>query len=193
VALRETADDDGQILKAIDRLSGRLRERIGESLKTIRANEPLDQVTTSSLEALRLYTEGARASDAGESSKAVSLLKQAVALDSGFAMAWRKLAAALANSRASLAEQTAAATKAYQNRDRHEVERCRRRPTTSGRWIEPQKAITAYRQSSISIRMIRLPPTISRTCGTSSENGGGRRAWPLGAWPPARAAIPSLR
>ncbi|HSR91975.1 MAG TPA: serine/threonine-protein kinase, partial [Gemmatimonadales bacterium] len=62
VALRETADNDGEILKAIDRLSGRLRERIGESLKSIRGNEPLGKVTTASLEALRLYTEGAKAS-----------------------------------------------------------------------------------------------------------------------------------
>src|SRR5881398_3900052 len=36
VSLRETAQDDGAIIAAVDRLSGKLRERIGESLKTIR-------------------------------------------------------------------------------------------------------------------------------------------------------------
>ena len=53
VALRENARDDGAIIDAVDRLSRRLRERIGESLKTIRSSEPLEQVTTTSLEALR--------------------------------------------------------------------------------------------------------------------------------------------
>ncbi len=65
VALRETATDDAGIVAAIDRLSGHVRERIGESLKTIRTGEPLDQVTTSSLEALRLYSEGSRLNDQG--------------------------------------------------------------------------------------------------------------------------------
>src|SRR6266516_3555110 len=49
VTLRENARDNGAIIEAVDRLSGRLRERIGESLKTIRASEPLEQVTTGSL------------------------------------------------------------------------------------------------------------------------------------------------
>src|SRR3970040_2397566 len=52
VALRETADDQSGIIAAVDRLSARLRERIGESLRTIRAGAPLEQVTTSSLAAL---------------------------------------------------------------------------------------------------------------------------------------------
>src|SRR2546430_2160498 len=66
VSLRETAQDDGAIIAAVDRLSGKLRERIGESLKTIRASDPLEQVTTRSLEALRKYSQGVRASDAAE-------------------------------------------------------------------------------------------------------------------------------
>ena len=64
-ALRETAADDGGIVTALDKLSGRVRERIGESLKTIRGGQPLDQVTTGSLEALRLYSEAVLASDQG--------------------------------------------------------------------------------------------------------------------------------
>ena len=124
VALRETADDDAGIVSALDRLSGRLRERIGESLRTIRGGEPLDQVTTGSLEALRLYTEAARRSDAGDSPGAVPLLEQALALDSGFAMAWRKLAVALANAAASEDRIIDATTRAYQHRERlPEIER----------------------------------------------------------------------
>jgi tetratricopeptide (TPR) repeat protein/tRNA A-37 threonylcarbamoyl transferase component Bud32 len=147
VAVRETADDEGKILPAIDRLSKRVRERIGESLRTIRANEPLEEVTTGSLEALRLYTEGARASDAGESDRAITLLQQAIALDTGFAMAWRKLAVAINNSGGSVAERIAASTKAYQHRDRlTEVERYQ---TTAYYYMDvefdPEKVISAYR------------------------------------------------
>ncbi len=46
VALRETAEDDRAMIAAVDALSAKLRERIGESLRTIRAGEPLAHVTT---------------------------------------------------------------------------------------------------------------------------------------------------
>src|SRR5438309_2169591 len=73
VSLRENAKDDGAIIDAVDRLSKRLRERIGESLKSIRASEPLEQVTTSSLAALRKYSQALRANDAGATDRAVTL------------------------------------------------------------------------------------------------------------------------
>ncbi len=44
-AYRETACDSTAIISAIDRLSHSLRERIGESLVTIRGNEPLQAGT----------------------------------------------------------------------------------------------------------------------------------------------------
>jgi tetratricopeptide (TPR) repeat protein len=124
VALRETAADDAGIVTALDRLSGKVRERIGESLKSIRDGQPLDQVTTGSLEALRLYTEGAKLSEHGRDRQAVERLEQAIALDSGFAMAWRKLAVALDNSRGSQDRVVSAITRAWQHRDRlPEIER----------------------------------------------------------------------
>jgi tetratricopeptide (TPR) repeat protein len=124
VALRETAGDDAGIVAALDRLSAKVRERIGESLTTIRAGEPLEKVTTGSLEALRLYNEGARFSDRGFEKQAVERLEQAIAIDSGFAMAWRKLAVALENSRNSQDRVVAATTQAWEHRDRlTEIER----------------------------------------------------------------------
>ena len=118
VAVRETAENGGGLLAAIDRLSGKLRERIGESLVTIRANPPLEQVTTRSLAALRKYSEGARLIDLGTPEAAIPALEEAIALDSNFAMAWRKLAVAIGNSRGSRAREAAASTRAYQLRDR---------------------------------------------------------------------------
>src|SRR5438093_291217 len=118
VALRENAKDDGAIIEAVDRLSGKLRERIGESLKTIRASEPLEQVTTGSLEALRKYSQALRATDAGETDRALALLGEAIALDTTFAMAYRKLAVVLSNSFAAPSRIAEAATKAFRHRDR---------------------------------------------------------------------------
>src|SRR5881296_1773273 len=118
VSLRETAQDDGAIIAAVDRLSGKLRERIGESLKTIRASDPLEQVTTRSLEALRKYSQGVRASDAADMVRAVTLLEEAIALDTTFAMAHRKLAVVLSNSGGAQSRIAAAATQAFRHRDR---------------------------------------------------------------------------
>ena len=117
-AVRENAENDAALLGALDKLSRSLRERIGESLTSVRDAQPLDQVTTSSLEALRRYTEANRAFDRGALETALQLFQQAVAIDTGFAMAYRKIAAVLGNERGSTEQIAAAATKAYAHRDR---------------------------------------------------------------------------
>ncbi|MCH8247687.1 MAG: tetratricopeptide repeat protein, partial [Bacteroidetes bacterium] len=118
LALRESAKDDGEIIAAMDRLSADLRERIGESIKTIRSADDLDRVTTSSLDALRLYSQGVAATDAGNYGRSLELLRQAVERDSTFAMAYRKLAVVYSNSGASPELQIEAAANAYRLRDR---------------------------------------------------------------------------
>src|SRR6266705_188701 len=118
VSVRENAQDDGAIIGAVDRLSHRLRERIGESLKTIRASDPLEQVTTRSLEALRKYSQGVRASDAADMVRAAALLEEAIALDTTFAMAYRKLAVVLSNSGGAASRINAAAAQAFRHRGR---------------------------------------------------------------------------
>jgi serine/threonine-protein kinase len=117
-AHRETAADSTQVIAAIDRLSGKLRERIGESLRSLHSEPPLMQVTTGSLEALYKYTKGQLAADAGgDYPNAVALLNEAVALDSGFATAYRTLGGVhgLLGHRT---EAVAALTKAIQHEDR---------------------------------------------------------------------------
>ena len=117
-SVRETADEPAALLGAIDRLSAKLRERIGESLVSIRANPPLEQVTTSSLAALRKYSEGSRQIDLGFPEGAIPVLEEAIALDTGFAMAYRKLAVAIGNSFGSASREAVATTRAYELRDR---------------------------------------------------------------------------
>jgi tetratricopeptide (TPR) repeat protein/TolB-like protein len=117
-AVRETAQSDGELLGAIDRLSKKLRERVGESLVSIRENAPLQQVTTGSLVALKKYTEALRLEEEDQPEAAISLLQEAVAIDTGFAMAYRKLAVILGNIGGNDAGQVAAATRAFSHRDR---------------------------------------------------------------------------
>jgi TolB-like protein len=91
---------------AMDALARRLRAKIGESLQKIQTGPRLAQVTTSSTLALEKYTAGARANDVERDfPKAVALLKEAVAIDSSFAEAWRKLAAASGNGNLATARQ----------------------------------------------------------------------------------------
>jgi tetratricopeptide (TPR) repeat protein len=118
VALRETAEDSTRILGAIDRLSHALRRRIGESLRTIEANEALEQVTTPSLEALRKYSQSQTASAEGDVARSIALLREAIALDTGFAMAYRRLGVMIGNSGGRRSEQVDALSRAYAHRDR---------------------------------------------------------------------------
>jgi tetratricopeptide (TPR) repeat protein/tRNA A-37 threonylcarbamoyl transferase component Bud32/TolB-like protein len=115
----ENADDDKGILPAIDRLSKRMRARIGESLRTVQATSTLDQVTTPSLEALKKYVQGSVAlQSTGEFAKGVRLLEEAIALDTGFAMAYRKLAIELFNAGGQNARVMQLLQKAFDHQDR---------------------------------------------------------------------------
>jgi len=118
VSLRETARTIDAVPDAVDRLSAQLRERIGESLRSIRADPPLEEVTTGSLEALRKYVQAEWAIDMGDVFTAEALVKEAIALDSTFSMAYRKLGVILSNEERNEEEAQAAFTKAYQGRGR---------------------------------------------------------------------------
>ena len=113
-AYRESVADVGSVLQAVDKLSGKLRARIGESLRSIRADAPLDAVTTSSLDALNKYGRALRARDAGDIPRARTLLMEAIDLDTTFAMAYRALGT-IAFSRA---EQLRSLGKAFELRDK---------------------------------------------------------------------------
>jgi DNA-binding SARP family transcriptional activator/tetratricopeptide (TPR) repeat protein len=93
LALRETAVDSTQLIPAVERLARALRERIGEPLEAVRGRPPLERVTTSSLVALRAYTTAERLKQGGQDRpRELGLLRQAIAADSGFALAWLGLA-----------------------------------------------------------------------------------------------------
>ncbi len=119
VALRESAADETEVIPAIDRLSKRLRERVGESLKSLNNTEKLELVSTSSLEALKKYSQAVRLDDnGGDPAVAAQLLQEAVAADSTFAMAWRKLSVVSRRADLPFSLSLEAGQKAYDLRDR---------------------------------------------------------------------------
>ena len=119
VSRRVTAASADDLLAAIDELSRKLRERIGESLRSTRADPPLERATTSSLEALRLFSQATRAIDIeGESARGIALLEQALEVDSTFALAWRKLAVEQRNNFYARSVWGRGFTKAFDLRDR---------------------------------------------------------------------------
>jgi tetratricopeptide (TPR) repeat protein len=150
-AFQKTVNGTSELLDAIDDLTRKLRGRIGESLKSVRDAPALDQVTTSSIEALRLYAEAARASDLeGDYVKSEKLLRQAVARDTLFAMAYRKLGVTLNNLGMSRAAIDSALSRAYQYRDRlPERERYVTIATyyQTGAGFDRQKAAEAWQQA----------------------------------------------
>jgi serine/threonine protein kinase/Tfp pilus assembly protein PilF len=113
-----TADGKEQVLKALSQAAGKMREKLGESIATAeRFDTPLDQVTTTSLDALQAFSRG-RVSmmGKGDFTAAIPQLEQAIRLDPNFALAY----AALATCSYDLGESSKAADyakKAYELRD----------------------------------------------------------------------------
>ncbi|MDX2033172.1 MAG: protein kinase [Blastocatellia bacterium] len=86
------ADGRGQVLKALGKATRELREELGESLVTIRKFDvPIEQATTSSLEALKDFSAGVELRGKGEVLRAISLFKSAVEKDDRFALACLQL------------------------------------------------------------------------------------------------------
>jgi eukaryotic-like serine/threonine-protein kinase len=115
---RETAKSQNDLVEALGRLSKDIREKIGESLRNVRQSNPLERVTTSSLPALRKYVEGVDLAAAGDNEAGRASLEEAVALDSTFAMAWRRLAATYGTQTGGQAAAQRAISQAFRFRDR---------------------------------------------------------------------------
>jgi tetratricopeptide (TPR) repeat protein len=116
---RVTAANDGELIASLGELAKDIRERVGESLKTIRDTKALERVTTASLPALKKYVEGMYQIEAlDDRERGRAMLYDAVAIDSTFAMAWRRIAASYSSEGSGRAAQMAAIERAYRYRDR---------------------------------------------------------------------------
>ena len=85
---RVEASNRSDVLKALAKADEQLRRKLGESLPSIQKfNRPLEESTTSSLEALQAYTEGMTAFQSNGLAEAVPHFQLAIQLDPNFAQA----------------------------------------------------------------------------------------------------------
>lgn len=135
------------VLKQLGDAGNELREKLGESLSSVqRYSTPLEQATTSSLEALKAFTEGRRAQGEKGDAASIPFHKRAVELDPNFARAYASLGMAYWN----LGESGSAIQtlkKAFELRDRVSA---RERYYIEGSYYtlatgELEKAIRSYR------------------------------------------------
>jgi eukaryotic-like serine/threonine-protein kinase len=83
------ADSKEHVLKSLDQAASQLREKLGESLASVQKfATPLEQATTSSLEALQQFSLGQAQHEKGKDQEALPYLQHAVELDPNFAMAY---------------------------------------------------------------------------------------------------------
>ena len=94
-----TANGKENVLKALGEASTKLREKLGESLKTVqKLDTPIEQATTPSLEALQAYSLGRKTMlGKADYTAAVPLFERSIQLDPNFAMAYANLGTAYHN------------------------------------------------------------------------------------------------
>jgi len=107
-----------QVLGALSDATGKMRQKLGESLATIQKfDKPLQEATTSSLEALKAFTLGDATRNRGEQLAAIPFYQRAIELDPNFALAYARLGTMYGNlGQADLQEQFQ--KKAFELRDR---------------------------------------------------------------------------
>jgi len=117
-----TANGKEKVLNAVGDVAAKLRTELGESLATVQKFDvPLEQATTSSLEALQALTQGRKIDHAKGTAAALPYYQRAIQLDPNFAMGYRQLS----SSYFSMGESSRAgeyATKAFELRN-HASER----------------------------------------------------------------------
>jgi tetratricopeptide (TPR) repeat protein len=115
---QEQANDKNHVLDALAKAGSDIRGKLGESLSTVKKfDTPVEQASTSSLEALQAYSLGRKLTGANDFAGSIAPLQRAIKLDPNFAMAY----AGLATSYNNIAEPGLAgpfAQKAYDLRDR---------------------------------------------------------------------------
>src|SRR5579864_6803768 len=92
------AEAKEKVLPALGTAASHLRSKLGESLASIQQfDKPVDQVTTSSLDALKAFSQGREVFDSGRQEKAIPFFERALESDPNFARALAELAAIYAN------------------------------------------------------------------------------------------------
>jgi len=92
------ADRREKVLTQLHEMGKHLRDKLGESMASIQQHDtPLEQATTTSLEALQAYSMATRVFRSQGGTAALPLFKRAIELDPNFAFAYADLAAVYSN------------------------------------------------------------------------------------------------
>jgi serine/threonine protein kinase/Flp pilus assembly protein TadD len=96
---REEGSGEESITQSIDRITKRVKTALDLSSEQIASDidRAVGDITTSSPEALKHFTEGSRYYRLGENRKAIDSFEKAIAIDPEFAMAYRNMAGAYSN------------------------------------------------------------------------------------------------
>ncbi len=90
--VQEQATSKEQVLNALGLGADKLRGSLGESLASVQKfDKPLQEVTTSSLEALKAFTQADELREKGDALPPVALYQRAIELDPNFAMAYARV------------------------------------------------------------------------------------------------------
>jgi serine/threonine protein kinase/tetratricopeptide (TPR) repeat protein len=83
------AADKNHVLYALGKTASEIRNKLGESLSTVQKFDmPLDEATTSSLEALKALSAGEKVGEETGAAESIPFFKRAIELDPNFAMAY---------------------------------------------------------------------------------------------------------
>jgi len=83
------ASDKNHVLDALGKTASEIRNKLGESLTTVRKfDTPLEQATTPSLEALKAFSSGRKVQSTEGDAAAIPFFKHAIELDPEFALAY---------------------------------------------------------------------------------------------------------
>src|SRR6478672_13796721 len=106
-----------QVLGAVGKAASRLRGKLGESLASVKKfDAPVEEATTSSLEALKAFSLAEAERNKGSEYTAIPLYKHAIDLDPNFAVAYARLGQSYANTgQSALAKESV--TQAFQRRE----------------------------------------------------------------------------
>jgi eukaryotic-like serine/threonine-protein kinase len=90
--VQEQAASKEQVLNALGSGAEKLRGKLGESIASVQKfDKPLQEVTTSSLEALKAFTQADELREKGDALPPVALYQRAIELDPNFAMAYARM------------------------------------------------------------------------------------------------------
>ena len=115
---QEEAVRKEEVLKVLGRAASNLREKVGESLSSVKKfDAPIEEATTSSLDALKALNLGDAERAKGRTVESIPFFKRALELDPNFALAYARLGTVYGN----LGEREVSAEyrkKAFERRDR---------------------------------------------------------------------------